>query len=82
MPRPKKTDFKTKTEYDNWYISTQKERINFVMEKGTKDRIKLAADKTGKTSSEFIREAIEEKLFKCGIPKQIAVEDPEQKQDN
>lgn len=80
MARPKKLDFETKKDYDNWYIKTQKERINFVMEKGTKDRIKLAADKTGQTSSEFIREAIEEKLFKCGIPKQIVVEDPAQKE--
>ena len=71
-----------KQDYDNQYIKNNKDRINFLMDKGTKDRIKLAADKTGKTSSEFIREAIEEKLFKCGIPKQIAVEDQEQKQDN
>lgn len=82
MGRPKTTEFKTKSQYDYWYISQKKERISFVMDKGTKDRIKLAADKTGQNSSEFIREAIEEKLFKCGIPKQIAVEDPEQKQDN
>ena len=80
MARPKKTNFETKKDYDNWYIKTQKERLNFVMELGTKERIKLAADKTGQNSSEFIREAIEEKLFKCGIPKQIAVEDQEQKQ--
>lgn len=82
MGRPKTTEFKTKAQYDYWYISQKKERISFVMDKGTKDRIKLAADKIGQNSSEFIREAIEEKLFKCGIPKQIAVEDPEQKQDN
>ena len=60
----------------------EKRAHKFVMDKGTKDRIKLAADKTGQNSSEFIREAIEEKLFKCGIPKQIVVEDQEQKQDD
>ena len=79
MSRPKTTEFKTKLEYDNWYISQKKERINFVMEKGTKDRIKLAADKLGQTSSEFIREAIEEKLYKCGIEKNISIQDPENK---
>ena len=82
MARPKKLNFETKKDYDNWYIKTQKERLNFVMELGTKERIKLAAEKTGQNASEFVRDAIEEKLFKCGIPKQIAVEDPEQKQDN
>ena len=71
-----------KQDYDNRYIKEHKDRINFLMDKGTKDRIKLAADKTGQNSSEFIREAIEEKLFKCGIPKQIVVEDQEQKQDD
>lgn len=79
MARPKNPEFKNKADYDNWYIKTQKERINFIMEKGTKDRIKLAADKTGQTSSEFIREAIEEKLYKCGIPKSIVVEDQAEK---
>ena len=77
MARPKNPEFKTKADYDNWYIKTQKERINFIMDKGTKDRIKLAADKAGQTSSEFIREAIEEKLFRAGIEKQVSAEDQE-----
>ena len=68
-----------KQDYDNNYIKNNKDRINFLMDKGTKDRIKLAADKTGQTSSEFIREAIEEKLYKCGIPKSIVVEDQAEK---
>lgn len=68
-----------KQDYDNQYIKNNKDRINFLMDKGTKDRIKLAADKTGQTSSEFIREAIEEKLYKCGIPKSIVVEDQAEK---
>lgn len=55
-----------KQDYDNQYIKNNKDRINFVMEKGTKDRIKAAADQAGQTSSEFIREAIEEKLIKSG----------------
>ena len=79
MARPKKLDFETKQQYDNWYIKTQKERLNFLMEPGTKDRIKLAADKKGQTSSEFIREAIEAALFAAGIEKSVAVEDPAKK---
>ena len=47
------------------------------MDKGTKDRIKLGADKLGQSSSEFIREAIEEKLYKLGIEKTIVINDPE-----
>ena len=71
-----KKKFKKST-YDNQYIKDHKDRINFMMEKGTKDRIKLGADKLGQTSSEFIREAIEEKLYKLGIEKNIVVADPE-----
>lgn len=70
-----------KQNYDNQYIKNNKDRINFVMDKGTKDRIKLAADKNGQTSSEYIREAIEEKLYKSGFGKKISVEDPELHQD-
>lgn len=56
-----------KQDYDNQYIKNNKDRINFVMEKGTKERIKAAADQAGQTSSEFIRAAIEEKLEKSGM---------------
>ena len=66
-----------KQNYDNQYIKNNKDRINFVMDKGTKDRIKLGADKEGINASEFIRKAIEEKLFRCGIEKQISIKDPE-----
>ena len=75
MARPKKLNFESKQDYDNWYIKECKDRINFLMDKGTKDRIKLAADKLGQKPSEFIREAIEEKLFKCGIEKEIVIKD-------
>ncbi len=66
-----------KQDYDNQYIKTHKDRINFLMDKGTKDRINLAAAKEGTTASEFIRRSIEERLYKFGFEKQIAVEDPE-----
>lgn len=48
----------------NAWQKENKDRINFLMEKGTKDRIKAAADQAGIKPSEFIREAIEEKLQK------------------
>lgn len=51
------------------------------MDRGTKDRIKLAASKVGQTPSEFIREAIEKALFDAGIPKKIAVDDPALKEN-
>jgi len=39
-----------------------KDRINFVMEKGTKERIQTASDALNISCAEFIRRAIEEKL--------------------
>lgn len=48
----------------NAWQKENKDRINFLMEKGTKDRIKAAADQAGIKPSEFIRKAIEEKLQK------------------
>ena len=57
---------KRNTRQNNWQ-KENKDRINFLMDKGTKDRIKLAADQAGQTSSEFIREAIEEKLTRAKI---------------
>ena len=38
------------------------ERINFTMKKGTKERIKHAAEVRGMKPSEFIRAAIEQEL--------------------
>lgn len=51
-----------KQDYDNKYIKDNKDRINFLMVKGTKMLIKSAADELGITPSEFIRIAINEKL--------------------
>lgn len=68
-------DIQKRNVRQNTWQKENKDRINFLMDKGTKDRIKLAADKTGQTSSEFIREAIEEKLYKCGFEKQIVIKD-------
>lgn len=51
-----------KQDYDNTFIKNNYDRINFVMPKGTKDQIKEAAEKLGIKPSEFIRQAISEKL--------------------
>ena len=67
---------KRNTRQNTWQ-KENKERINILFDKGTKDRIKLGADKLAISSSEFIRQAIEEKLYKLGIEKKIAVQDPE-----
>lgn len=62
-----------KQDYDNKYIKENKDRINFLMAKGTKTLIKAASDNLGITPSEFIREAISEKLdnVKDEIPPEI-----------
>ena len=80
MPRPK--TFKSKSEYDNYYMNYANERLNCLMPRGTKDRINMAKDKAGiKSTNEFIKQAIEEKLYNLGIEKQLSVEDPELHQE-
>ena len=51
-----------KIEYNNEYIKNNKDRINFVMPKGTKDEIKAYAKSAGISSSEWMRNAIQEKM--------------------
>ena len=45
-----------------------KERISFVLDKGTKARINSAAAALGVSAGEYIRQAIEEKLTGNGPP--------------
>lgn len=52
-----------------------KERINILFDPGTKDRIKAAADKLHISASDFIRQAINEKIDKVD-------QDPEAKKIN
>lgn len=59
----------------NAWQKENKDRINFLMDKGTKDRINLAAEKEGIKASEFIRRAIEDRLYKFGIEKEIVIKD-------
>lgn len=63
MEKPRKFN---KQDYDNEYIKTHYDRINFTMPKGTKERIKDAADMVGLSMSEWINRAIEEKLQQIG----------------
>lgn len=56
-----------KQKYDNEYIKKNKDRINFVMEKGTRDRIGAAAQLQGISAAEFLRRAIEKELKNSGV---------------
>ena len=56
---------KRNTRQQTW-INENKERINLLFEKGTKERLKEAAAAANVTISEFVRQAIEEKLEKQG----------------
>ena len=56
------TEKRNKRQYA--WQAENKERINVLFEKGTKDRINIACGLTGQKPSEFIREAVEEKLSK------------------
>jgi hypothetical protein len=51
-----------KQDYDNNYIRKKYDRINFVMPKGTKNRITEAAEVRKLKVSEFLRLAIEQEL--------------------
>lgn len=55
-----------KKEYDNRWIKENKERINFLLEKGTKARIEAASSAKGIKASEFLRNAIEKALKEAG----------------
>lgn len=61
-----KTKF-NKNDYDNQFKKKNYDRINFLMPKGTKERIQEGAQVLGISSSEFIRQAIEEKLLKIPV---------------
>ena len=56
------TEKRNKRQYA--WQTDNRERINVLFDKGTKDRITMACSSTGQKVSEFIREAVEEKLYK------------------
>lgn len=51
-----------KQEYDNKYIKNNYDRLNFVMPKGTKDRINQKAREEGTNASEYLRKVILDSL--------------------
>lgn len=53
---------KTSAASKNKYIAKAYDRINFVMPKGKKAQIKEIASSKGMSASEWINEAIEEKI--------------------
>ncbi len=60
MPEAKKVF--NKNQYDNVYKKLNYDRLNFLMPKGTKEKIQASAEREGIASSEWIRQAIFEKL--------------------
>lgn len=60
-------DTEKRNKRQNDWIKENTDRINFTMPKGTKDRIKAAADQQGIKPSEFIRSAIEKALEASGV---------------
>lgn len=56
-----------KNKYDNEYRKTHYDRLNFLMPRGTKERITAAAAKNNLSSSEYVRIAIENQLSKDNI---------------
>lgn len=55
-------DTEKRNKRQNDWIRENTDRINFTMPKGTKERIKAAADLEGIKASEFIRRSIEKAL--------------------
>lgn len=58
----RKFDRKHAQEYDAEYKRNNYDRINFLMPKGYKDRIKQKAENEGISVSEWLRNAIDDKL--------------------
>lgn len=59
-------DVRKRNDRQNRWIKENADRINFMMPKGTKERIKDAAEMVGLSMSEWINRAIEEKLQQIG----------------
>lgn len=51
-----------KQEYDNKYIKEKYDRLNFVMPKGTKDKIYIKASGQNISSSEYLRKIINDSI--------------------
>lgn len=51
-----------KVAYDNAFIKENYDRINFIVPKGEKEVIKVAAEQAGKSVNAYILEAVHEKM--------------------
>lgn len=51
-----------KVKYDNQYRAEHFERIDILFAKGTKEKIKTASEALGIGISEFVRQAVDEKI--------------------
>lgn len=51
----------------NDWKKNQRDRINFLMPKGHREKISAAADAAGISSAEFIRRAIDKELKAAGV---------------
>ena len=47
----------------NRWKAENKDRINILFEKGTKERIAVASEIVGESASEFVRKAVEKRLL-------------------
>lgn len=61
MARPKKEEF-NQIKYQNEYNKSNYDRVGIVMPKGRKDVIKKKAMAAGQSMSEYVNQAIEERM--------------------
>ena len=65
MARPRKEEF-NQIKYQNEYIKSNYDRVGIVMPKGRKDVIKEKAMEAGQSMSEYVNQAIEERMERDG----------------
>ena len=65
MARPKKEEF-NQIKYQNEYNKSNYDRVGIVMPKGRKDVIKKKAMAAGQSMSEYVNQAIEERMERYG----------------
>lgn len=61
--------------YKNKWISENKERINLIVEKGQKDKIKAHAEHHKESLNGFINRAIDETMCRDALPPPESAED-------
>ena len=56
------------TDYKNKWQAENRERINMVVPKGYKEKIKTVAQKTGESVNGYIKKAIDERMERDNLP--------------